>query len=305
VIGSGTSTASTTYLHPDHLGGTNVATDEDGEVVQTLDYYPYGSQRIATGSHDSQRRYIGEHYDPETEFSYLNARYYQGSRGQFMSQDPVFLLVGDQAKIEEATKKLLGELLADPQALNSYSYARNNPLVLKDSTGEFFAVGSIASQIVIGSFTAYGLANMGVSIADAWWQISADGLLTTEERRAFGFTIAGEILFLGLCPDVLCELGELGSSISSRPTTPPQKSSRGSGGVSLSSGPSNFGPATQGILSPSSPNVTYSSGSGGQQLSYTQQSAAENLKSTITSTSFDAQAFVSALKSFVSAFDIN
>jgi hypothetical protein len=30
VIGSGTSTASTTYLHPDHLGGTNVATDEDG-----------------------------------------------------------------------------------------------------------------------------------------------------------------------------------------------------------------------------------------------------------------------------------
>jgi YD repeat-containing protein len=32
VIGSGTSTAGTTYLHPDHLGGTNVATDEDGQV---------------------------------------------------------------------------------------------------------------------------------------------------------------------------------------------------------------------------------------------------------------------------------
>jgi RHS repeat-associated protein len=31
---------------------------------------------------------IGEEYDSETEFSYLNARYYQGSRGQFMSQDP-------------------------------------------------------------------------------------------------------------------------------------------------------------------------------------------------------------------------
>jgi hypothetical protein len=32
---------------------------------------------------------IGEEYDSETEFSYLNARYYQGSRGRFMSQDPV------------------------------------------------------------------------------------------------------------------------------------------------------------------------------------------------------------------------
>ena len=50
VVGSGTSTASTTYLHPDHLGGTNVATDEDGEVVQTLDYYPYGSQPDRHGS---------------------------------------------------------------------------------------------------------------------------------------------------------------------------------------------------------------------------------------------------------------
>jgi RHS repeat-associated protein len=94
VVGSGTSTASTTFLHPDHLGGTNVATDENGEVVQTLDYYPYGSQRIATGSFDEQRRFIGEEFDGDTEFSYLNARYYQGSRGQFMSQDPVFVNLG-------------------------------------------------------------------------------------------------------------------------------------------------------------------------------------------------------------------
>ena len=87
-------TASTTYLHPDHLGGTNVTTDEDGEVTQTLDYYPYGSQRITSGSFSEQRRFIGEEYDGDTEFSYLNARYYQGSRGQFMSQDPVFLGIG-------------------------------------------------------------------------------------------------------------------------------------------------------------------------------------------------------------------
>ena len=93
VVGSAT-TATTTYLHPDHLGGTNVATDEDGAVTQTLDYYPYGTQRIATGSFSEQRRFIGEEYDGDTEFSYLNARYYEGSRGQFLSQDPVFLGIG-------------------------------------------------------------------------------------------------------------------------------------------------------------------------------------------------------------------
>jgi hypothetical protein len=40
VVGSGVGTATTTYLHLDHLGGTNVATDEDGDVVQTLDLLP-------------------------------------------------------------------------------------------------------------------------------------------------------------------------------------------------------------------------------------------------------------------------
>ena len=136
VVGSASSTASTTYLHPDHLGGTNVVTDENGEVLQTLDYFPYGSQRIATGSFDEQRRFIGEEYDGDTEFSYLNARYYQGARGQFMSQDPVFLAVGDSRVVREITQKTLRAILADPQTLNSYSYAGNNPILFKDPTGK-------------------------------------------------------------------------------------------------------------------------------------------------------------------------
>ena len=100
-----------------------MTTDEDGEVTQTLDYYPYGSQRIATGSFSEQRRFIGEEYDGDTEFSYLNARYYQGSRGQFMSQDP-------------ASRDDPGKFLADPQQLNSYAYARNNPIRFLDKSGE-------------------------------------------------------------------------------------------------------------------------------------------------------------------------
>jgi RHS repeat-associated protein len=128
VEGSGVGLATTTYLHPDHLGGTNVTTDENGDVSQTLDYYPYGSQRIATGSFFEQRRFIGEEYDGDTDFSYLNARYYQGSRGQFMSQDPVFWEVG----LTENGRSIL----SDPQQANTYGYARNNPLIHLDRTGE-------------------------------------------------------------------------------------------------------------------------------------------------------------------------
>jgi uncharacterized protein RhaS with RHS repeats len=43
--GNATGTTKTRYIHPDHLGSTNVVTDENDNVVQTLDYYPYGATR--------------------------------------------------------------------------------------------------------------------------------------------------------------------------------------------------------------------------------------------------------------------
>ena len=124
----GNGIATTTYfIHPDHLGGTNVVTDASGEIVQLIDYYPYGSNRLDTGTDVSQREFIGEMYDEETDLSYLNARYYSGDTGQFKSQDPVFWEVG-QTQDGNA-------ILTNPQAQNSYSYAGDNPIVNKDPTG--------------------------------------------------------------------------------------------------------------------------------------------------------------------------
>ena len=97
-------------------------TDEDGEVTQTLDYYPYGETRIDSGSFDEQRQFTGHEYDSGNDLIYANARYYQGSRGQFLSMDP-------------ASRDDPEQFLDDPQQFNSYSYARNNPIKLSDPTG--------------------------------------------------------------------------------------------------------------------------------------------------------------------------
>jgi YD repeat-containing protein len=82
--GNATGTAKTRYIHPDHLGSTNVVTDASGTVVQTLDYYPYGATRIntSTGGADSARKYIGQFSD-QSNLDYLQARYYDSARGQF------------------------------------------------------------------------------------------------------------------------------------------------------------------------------------------------------------------------------
>lgn len=134
ILGTGTSTASTTYVHADHLASTRVTTDADGQTVQELDYAPFGEVVEDTlsgiGEH---RQYIGETYDPESELSYLNARYYEGSRGQFLSQDPVFWELGMSPDGQAA--------LRNPQTQNSYSYAANNPISLKDPSGRYVESG--------------------------------------------------------------------------------------------------------------------------------------------------------------------
>lgn len=154
---SGTTTIR--YVHPDHLGGTNVVTDEQGEAVQVLDYYPYGSKRMSNGTDVSQREFIGEQFDETTDLSYLNARYYRGAQGQFLSQDPVFVALGNSNQIEAIAKRPQAQLLKDPQLLNSYSYAQNNPASLKDPDGNI-----VPALLVI--YTIYSAAQLAVDYYD-------------------------------------------------------------------------------------------------------------------------------------------
>jgi RHS repeat-associated protein len=139
-----TSTSVVSYIHPDHLGSTNVVTDKNGAVVQTLDYFPYGGTRVSAsiGGADSGRKYIGQFAD-QSGLDYLNARYYNSSQGQFISQDPVFL--GDPKQ----------QTLQDPQSLNSYSYSNDNPISKKDPTGRWWEIS--ASGVEGGIAGAAGL----------------------------------------------------------------------------------------------------------------------------------------------------
>jgi RHS repeat-associated protein len=124
VEGNGNSTT-TRYDHADQLASVNVITDSIGNEVQTLDYYPFGEKRINHGNTTSQRQFIGEEFDSQSNLNYLNARYYDAARGQFLSEDPVFW--------EESSNQSLG----NPQSLNSYSYSDNNPINRSDPSGRF------------------------------------------------------------------------------------------------------------------------------------------------------------------------
>jgi RHS repeat-associated protein len=117
-----TATAITRYNHPDNLGSTNVTSDSSGNLAEWFDYAPYGSVLASenTGTTTAARQYIGQFADA-TGLSYLNSRYYNGSQGQFLSEDPIFL--GTQQSLQ------------NPQGLNSYSYSEDNPITQSDPAG--------------------------------------------------------------------------------------------------------------------------------------------------------------------------
>ncbi|MCC7356744.1 MAG: VCBS repeat-containing protein [Candidatus Doudnabacteria bacterium] len=153
----GSGVGATAYLvHTDHLTGSSAVTNSGGTLEELMDYFPFGNIRLdqKVGSFDEQRKYTGHEYDVDTGLSYMEARYYNPNIGRFLSQDPVFLALGNEEGVQQKTQQELQEILSDPQLLNSYSYARNNPLAYIDENGEWPSW----SQIKTGFQTAWNVA---------------------------------------------------------------------------------------------------------------------------------------------------
>jgi len=103
------------YVHNDHLGSTSVVTDENGDVVEETKYEPYGE--VKSGGTESKFGYTGQEKDVETGLNYYDARYYDPHVRRFTQPDT-----------------LLPDVY-DPQQLNRYAYARNNPIKYTDPSG--------------------------------------------------------------------------------------------------------------------------------------------------------------------------
>ncbi len=59
------------YLHDDHLGSPTITTNTSGGIVETADYYPFGTLKFdtPTGTFKEPRKFLCEEYDPSTGFS--------------------------------------------------------------------------------------------------------------------------------------------------------------------------------------------------------------------------------------------
>ncbi|MBP9127575.1 MAG: RHS repeat-associated core domain-containing protein [Elusimicrobia bacterium] len=116
------------YFHQDHLGSTSLVTDMAGAVVQTTRYMPFGNIYSSNGSL-TDVGFTGHRHDFSDGLIYMKARYYDPAIGRFVSPDT------------------LVQSPYDPQTLNRYAYARNNPVLYTDPSGYSFSLNRTINSI--------------------------------------------------------------------------------------------------------------------------------------------------------------
>jgi RHS repeat-associated protein len=107
------------YYHSDHLGSTSLITNLDGEIVQHIEYVPFGEVFIEERNNKWNTPYLfnAKELDEETGLYYYGARYYEPRISVWYGADPM------QEKYPE---------------VSSYAYCLNNPIRYIDPDGNTF-----------------------------------------------------------------------------------------------------------------------------------------------------------------------
>ena len=122
-----------TYYHPNHVGTTELLTDESGASIWDAYYDPFGLEFLASGT-SSPYEYTNHEFDDGTGFYDFGVRLYDPKTSRFLSPDPV------------------APGLREPRSHSRYSHAFHNPLVFEDPDGRAVE-------------TAWDLVNIGMGAA--------------------------------------------------------------------------------------------------------------------------------------------
>ncbi|WP_304217726.1 RHS repeat-associated core domain-containing protein [Phocaeicola plebeius] len=148
------------FYHPDHLGSSSFITNLEGEVVQHIEYVPFGEVFIEERNSVWNTPYLfnAKEFDEETGMYYYGARYYEPRLSLWMSTDP------------------MGEKYS---SFTTYCYTFNNPINLIDPTGEE------PSEEEAARMSAYVYGDIKVKLTGGWAVSKRDisGFTPIDERE--------------------------------------------------------------------------------------------------------------------------
>jgi|GEM_PF-1039312 len=140
------SSGPTYYFHSDHLGSSNVITDQVGNQSAYYEYAPYGATSRSEGNNVTDYKFTGKQLFVSIDLYHYGARFYDPVTGRFITADSIV-----QAPY-------------DSQSLNRYAYCRNNPINYVDPSGHFFWFAPLIAAVIGAALGAAVAAATGGNI---------------------------------------------------------------------------------------------------------------------------------------------
>ena len=139
---NGTASPVTYYYITNLQGDVTYLINGSGTKVASYSYDPYGQIQQTTGSmaQINPLRYRGYYYDSDTEFHYLQSRYYDAAICRFINAD----------SYSSTGQGIIG--------YNMFAYCGNNPVSRNDKDGEFW---NIIGGAIVGALV--GVASQAIS----------------------------------------------------------------------------------------------------------------------------------------------
>lgn len=149
--------------------------DGTGAAVNRTTFRPYGEKARTIGTHVETKGYIGERFDAETGYLYLNARYYDPALGRFISPD-----WWDPNQTGVGT--------------NRYTYSDNDPVNKSDPNGHAsrspsfsdYARAAVEAALTYGAVAIDNLSNGGKISGNAQVNVGTTGHGFTSSAFAMG-----------------------------------------------------------------------------------------------------------------------
>jgi len=166
------------YYQSDSLGSTSLVTDDSGVVIENTFYSPYGE--VLSGGKSDVKLYTGQFADSASQY-YYGARYYSPAVSQFTQPDTTV------------------SQIYNPQSINPYSYALNNPYRYTDPTGRLPVAVAFAIAMGVSYFAeAISFLAMNPDIMTTSTVLNAEKYDSTDEfapLKAAGDTVLEFTLF--------------------------------------------------------------------------------------------------------------
>ena len=140
------------FYHPDHLGSSSFITNTEGEVVQHIEYVPYGEVFIEERNNVWNTPYLfnAKEFDEETGLYYYGARYYDSRLSMWYGVDALAEKYPNMSPYNYCVGNPVKFVDSDGNKIKGFKIMNGNVTITKSASKDAIKIYNTMSKTTIG-----------------------------------------------------------------------------------------------------------------------------------------------------------